>query len=141
MIKNYVHFLSNFVETKPVGTIERWGSDKKAKKQIPCRKIILFYNEGIGGVDLCNTFLSHYCIIVKTKRWYIKFFWHCIDIAKVSSWLMYKRHCHEKGIVNKSLLSLLQFILKITDALIHANRQMEPDTTPRKAGRPRTPKI
>ena len=38
---NCVHIASNFVGAEPIGTIERWCSDEKAKKQIPCPRIIL----------------------------------------------------------------------------------------------------
>eukprot|EP00795_Rhopilema_esculentum_P003262 gene3262-1589_t len=134
---NCVHIASNFVGIDPLGTIERWCTDDKERKQIPCPIIILFYNEGMGGVDLCDMLISLYRITVKTRRWYIKIFWHCIDIAKVNAWLLYKRHCKEHGIGRRNQLSLLKFILKIADALIHSNRQVCPVATPGKAGRPR----
>ena len=133
---NCVHIASNFVGTEPIGTIERWCTDEKARKQIPCPRIILVYNEGMGGVDLSDMLISLYRIVVKTKRWYVKIFWHCIDISKVNAWLLYRRHCQEQGINRRNQLSLLQFILKIADALIHGNRQVTPVAAPRKAGRP-----
>ena len=132
-----VHIATNFVGIDPLGKIERWCTDDKVRKQIQSHRIILFYNEGMGGVDLCDMLISLYRITLKTRRWYIKIFWHCIDIAKVNAWLLYKQHCKEQGIGRRNQLSLLKFILKIADTLIHSNRQVCPVATPGKAGRPR----
>ena len=46
----------------------------------------------MGGVDLADMLISLYRVKVKTKRWYIKVFWHLIDISKVNAWNLYRRH-------------------------------------------------
>ena len=76
----------------------------------------------MGGVDLADMLIALYRIAVKTKRWYLKIFWHCVDIAKVNAWLLYRRHCDELGIAKRNQMSLLNFILATADALILANK-------------------
>ena len=119
---NAVHIASNFVGVHPVGSVERWCSDQKARKEINCPQIIICYNKGMGGVDLADMLIALYRIAVKTKRWYLKIFWHCVNIAKVNAWLLYRRHCDELGIAKKNQMSLLSLFLAIAEALILANK-------------------
>uniref|UniRef100_F6X7P9 PiggyBac transposable element-derived protein domain-containing protein n=1 Tax=Ciona intestinalis TaxID=7719 RepID=F6X7P9_CIOIN len=121
---NAVHIGSNFVGIEPMSTIDRWSSEIKEKVPIQCPQIITMYNKGMGGVDLADMLISLYRTEVKTRRWYIKIFWHCIDIAKVNAWLLYRRHCNEMSISKKSQRTLLK-------------RKLENDTLPGK--KPFTP--
>ena len=60
---------------------------------------------------------------VKTKRWYIKLFWHLADVAKVNAWNLYSRHSKQLGISSKEIRSLMDFTLEIAEALICCNKQ------------------
>ena len=86
----------------------------------------------MGGVDLADMLISLYRIPVKTHRWYIKVFWHLVDIAKVNGWLLYRRHCDQIGIPKRSRMTLLNFTEELSEALIHARK---PVKTPSR-GRP-----
>nr|XP_018672513.1 piggyBac transposable element-derived protein 2-like [Ciona intestinalis] len=147
---NAVHIGSNFVGIEPMSTIDRWSSEIKEKVPIQCPQIITMYNKGMGGVDLADMLISLYRTEVKTRRWYIKIFWHCIDIAKVNAWLLYRRHCNEMSISKKSQRTLLNFVVDISDNLLYRNscstptrgrpsnkRKLENDTLPGK--KPFTP--
>ena len=78
-----VHLASNFAGVEPMDSVERWCNVAKEKKQIPCPRIVKLYNSGMGGVDLADMFLSLYRIRVKTRRWYLKIFWHCVEVHTV----------------------------------------------------------
>ena len=80
--------------------------------------------------------IALYRITVKTRRWYIKVFWHCIDICKVNAWILYRRHCAEQGIPKKNQKSLLKFVLELADMLISVNKAAPSDHNLGKAGRP-----
>ena len=82
---NAVHIASNCVGVEPVGEVERWSPEDRK-----CPQLIL---QGMGGVDLGDMVISLYRITIKTRRWYIKIFWHLVDMAKVNAWLLYRRHC------------------------------------------------
>ncbi len=81
-------------------------------------------------------FIALYRITVKTHRWYIKVFWHCIDICKVNAWVLYRRHCAEQGIPKKNQKSLLKFVLELADMLVSVNKAVPSDHNIGKAGRP-----
>ena len=91
----------------------------------------------MGMSQTClHCLISLYRIVVKTRRWYIKIFWHCIDICKVNAWILYRRRCTEQGILKKNQKSLLKFLLEIVDALICANKAAPSADTIGKPGRP-----
>ena len=75
-----------------MGTINRWDKKVKERKDVPCPEIILAYNKNMGGVDFADMLIALYQIKVKTRQWYIKIFWHLIDICKANAWNMYRRH-------------------------------------------------
>jgi hypothetical protein len=131
-----VHLVSNFVGVEPLASVERWSSKDKKRVPIPCPQIVKCYNGGMGGVDLADMFIALYRIVVKTCRWYIKVFWHCIDICKVNAWILYRRHCDEQGIPKKNQKSLLKFSLLLADSLIHVNKVLPPESSNGKPGRP-----
>ena len=128
-----VHLASNFVGVEPMSTVSRWCSKEKSKVAVQCPNIVLSYNGGLFGVDLADMLISLYRIRVKAKRWYIKIFWHMVDVAKVNSWLLYKRHSKQKGIPGNQQLTLLKFTLQFSDFLI---AEAKPQESPRHPGRP-----
>jgi hypothetical protein len=80
-----VHLVSTFVGVEPMAAVERWSKQHKKRVPIPCPQLVKMYSKGMGGVDLADMFIALYCITVKTRRWYIKVFRHCIDICKVNA--------------------------------------------------------
>ena len=79
-------------------TIELWVKKDQPMKEIPCPQIVRAYNKSMGGVDLAGMLISLYRVEVKTRRWYIKVFWHLVDIAMVNAWIPYRRHCKQYGL-------------------------------------------
>ena len=79
-------------------TIELWVKKDQPMKEIPCPQIVRAYNKSMGGVDLAGMLISLYRVEVKTRRWYIKVFWHLVDIAMVNAWILYRRHCKPYGL-------------------------------------------
>lgn len=77
-------------------------------------------------MDLADMLFALYCIEVKTVRWYVKIFWHLVDIAKVDAWLLYRRHYEQAGKPKKREKTLLEFTTDIADALIYANKAKRP---------------
>ena len=61
--------------------------------------------------------ISLYRTPIKTKTWYLKVLFHCVDIAKVNAWLIYRRHCGQLKVSKKSQLSLMKFTMIIAAAL------------------------
>ena len=88
-----VHMCSTYVSPTETTEVNRW--DQSANKYInfQCPEVVRENNKTMGGVDLSDMLISLYRTQVKPKRWYIKVLFHCVDIAKVNAWLLYKRHC------------------------------------------------
>ena len=99
---------------------KRWDGSKKESITIKCPEILRNYNKSMGGVDLCNMLISLYHTNIKTKRWYIKILFHCIDILKVNAWNLYRPHCIQLRTLKKSQLTLLQISIGIDEGLTRA---------------------
>ena len=130
---NVVQLCSNFVSVCPMETIEQWVKKDQARKKIPCPQIAKAYNKSMGGVNLADMLISLYHVGVKTRRWYIKVFWHLVDIAKVNAWILYGHHYKEYGLPGNKNKSLLIFSQEIAEGLIHANKATTPGSS---RGRP-----
>ncbi|XP_022175570.1 piggyBac transposable element-derived protein 3-like [Myzus persicae] len=86
-----VNVTSTFIGALEPTTVRRY--DKKQKKNVDVErpKIIEVYNKHMGGVDLMDSLIGRYRIIMRSKKWYIKIFYHLLDMTVVNSWLMYKK--------------------------------------------------
>ena len=116
---------SNYVGIKPLGVTNCWDKTSNFYKGIPCPKIVLAYNKNTGEVDLADMLISLYRIKVKTKRWYIKVFWHLIDISKVNAWSLYRCHFAQYQKPRQQMLCLLKFSTALENALIHSNKSVD----------------
>jgi len=45
----------------------------------------------MGGVDLMDSMIGRYRIIMRSKKWYIKIFYHLVDMSMVNAWILFKR--------------------------------------------------
>ncbi|CAI6373876.1 unnamed protein product [Macrosiphum euphorbiae] len=86
-----VNVTSTFIGALEPTKVRRY--DKKQKKNVDVErpKIIEVYNKHMGGVDLMDSLIGRYRIIMRSKKWYIKIFYHLLDMTVVNSWLMYKK--------------------------------------------------
>jgi len=53
--------------------------------------LISEYNKHMGGVDLLDSHIGRYKIRSRSRKWYIRLFYHLIDVSVVNSWLLIKR--------------------------------------------------
>lgn len=59
------------------------------REDINCPKSIYDYNKYMGGVDHFDQLLETYNISWKSRRWWIKLFYHFCDSAIVNSYILY----------------------------------------------------
>ena len=114
-------FDSNFVGVVLIGELERWCG-KEVIKNIMFPQIVQQCNRCMGGVNLADMLLSLYRIRCKAKCWHQMIFWHLIDMAKISAWILYCRHFRQNGKLLKDQKSLLQFSIELSDTLILTNK-------------------
>lgn len=112
-------------------TVKRWNRDQRKYVEIKCPTTIKEYNQSMGGVDLADMLISLYRTSIKTRRWYLKVLFHCLDIAKVNAWLLYRRYSEQMNVPDKHQLSLLKFTIRIAEGLLRGGK------VPNSVGRPR----
>jgi len=135
-----VQLISNNVNPETTNKIKRWDRQSRSYVQIDCPTVVEEYNKYMGGVDLADMLISLYRTTIKTKRWYLKVLFHCVDIAKVNAWLVYRRHCDQSNVPKKSQLSLLKFTMSIASALTTAHTsQIRPVGRPSRSSTGETP--
>ena len=126
-----VQLVSNYAGVKATKTIKRWDGKVKKHVDVPCPEAVRLYNEAMGGVDLADMLIALYRTKIKSRRWYLKVIFHCIDIAKVNAWLLYRRHCEQLNMPKKQRLSLLKFLIDIIEGLLKVGKSSK-----RSRGRP-----
>ena len=114
---------SSFAGVECHNTVQRYDQAKKEKVTIDCPDIVSQYNQSMGGVDLADMLVSLYrTTIITRKRWYLKLIFHCVDIAKVNAWLLYRRHCEQRRVTKKMQISLRKFTTQIASAFTLAGK-------------------
>lgn len=87
-----------------------------SKKAIQCPLTILQYTERMGGVDRFDQLRSTYEVGRRSKRWWLRIFYFCVDLAITNSFLLYSKN---KRVHNP--LSQLHFRLCLARGLINNN--------------------
>lgn len=82
----------------------------------------------MGGVDLNDMLVALYRTNIGVKRFYLRIVFHLLDISVVNAWLLYRRHCKQKGMKFKKLIT---FRSEIAHALLS-----ESPITRKRSGRP-----
>lgn len=84
--KKLVTILSTMHSPQIIGTNKR---DYFTKKLIQKPNIVLSYNNNMGGVDLSDQCITPYEIMRKSMKWYIKIFFHLLDLAIFNAFVVY----------------------------------------------------
>lgn len=120
-----VTLVSTYVGSQPIVEKKRFFRSQKTYKVIPCPKSVDVYNSNMGGVDLLDSMLGYYRISTKSKKYYMKIFYHMIDLCVVNAWILYRR------VYPDTYIPLLDFKLLISEVLCEV---LKP--SPRRRGRP-----
>lgn len=56
-----------------------------------------------------DSFLGRNHIILRSKKWYLRIFFHLLDLAVINSWIVYRKNVKKINVPKKSLLTLGQF--------------------------------
>ncbi|CAF1660588.1 unnamed protein product, partial [Adineta ricciae] len=129
---NVVNVLSTLSGCESKDLVKRWSSSEKKHLQVERPNVIKNYNQYMGGVDLCDMLVSLYRINIRSKKYYMKILFHLIDLSIVNGWLLYRRHCSQFRLPKNEIISLLQFRIKVAEALL---RPIIPER-PSNRGRP-----
>ncbi|KAM7283933.1 piggyBac transposable element-derived protein 2-like [Ixodes scapularis] len=112
---NIVLRLSNVIPAaEPVSTLKRW--DKKTV-DVECPSMVMEYNKFMGGVDLLDSLTALYRISLLSKKYYLRLFFHFVDLATVTAWLLSRRDCDQFLVPQGSQQSLLDFKMSVAETL------------------------
>jgi len=95
-------------------------------KPSKCKKEIKQYNKHMGGVDLLDSLIGRYKIKMKSRKWYMRLFYHLLGITVINAWLLYRR-CN----INEAVFNLAYFRINLASILCQTGLRITP-----KRGRP-----
>lgn len=127
-----VTLLSTFSSASPETTIKRYDRKKKEQVTIKCPSAILVYNKFMCGVDLIDSLLALYRTKIRSRKYYLRIFFHLMDMCVIIGWLWYRRACNDCGIPKRQQLSLFDFKADVAQSLCWAGKNGKAE----KRGRP-----
>ena len=107
-----VYLGSNFSNIEPIKMVKRYRQHEK--KKISCVQPFCFYryNQGMGGVDLLDRFISQYRPTIQAKKWYWPLFVNCIEMLTVAAWRLHVT------VGTSPRLDFLEFIRSVVGGLL-----------------------
>lgn len=123
--KKIVHTISSFVGVEPQDTAQRWDGKTKRYIDVQRPKAISTYNKFMGGVDMSDRMVAHYPHAFKNKKFYLRIFFHFVNVSMVNAWILYKQKMNTNS-------SFLEFKSDVADGLLLLNKKKvgRPSTTP-----------
>ncbi|GFS72325.1 piggyBac transposable element-derived protein 2 [Nephila pilipes] len=112
---------SIFADEKPLGKVMRYDKKTKIRVEIIRPHVIEEYNKHMGGVDLLDSIIARHKILMRSKKWCMRIFFHLLDLIIVNAWLLYKRVETDKKSENekkkKNLMNLQKFKSEVASYL------------------------
>lgn len=102
-----VSLLSTFAAVDPVVKVSRFDRKQLKRVDVDCPNIIKVYNKHMGGVDLLDGLLGRHKIKMRSRKWYMRVFYHLLDVTIVNSWLLHKGIQKQKQ--DNKVIPLLDF--------------------------------
>ncbi len=126
-----VHLASTFACAEPTSIKQRWDKSQKKYIEIQIPNAVGHYNKFMGGVDQLDAMIAYHRIKLRSQKFYIRIFYHMLDMICVNSYLLYHRDCNSLGLPSKKQHDLLAFKSIIAQGLISQGKDIV-----RKRGRP-----
>ena len=111
-----IHIASTCAGKYPEDRASRWKKTESRMIEITRPFAVALYNKHMGGVDLVDQCLASYAHRRKNKRWYIRIFFHFLDLVCVNAWRLYQMKNGEER-------DLLSFKASIAQGLINLGSQ------------------
>lgn len=108
-----INFLSNFHDPTQESHVNRKQKDGSSQIII-CPQLVKDYNAHMGYVDKADMLMTLYKIDRKSKRWYMRIFFHFLDLAVHNAFILFTVSSKNKG----KTISLKDFRLAVATALI-----------------------
>lgn len=109
---------SNYIGVHPISDCKRYNRKEKKDIMVDRPAIVATYNQFMGGVDKADMMLSFYKTKLKTTKWYLRIFFHLVNMCVVNAWVIY-REAGGKG-------PLLDFLVDIARTLLTGTATADP---------------
>lgn len=116
-----INLISSCFGALPLDEVRRWSASEKAYKIISRPFIVREYNSNMGGIDLNDFLVALYRTEPGTKKYYMKIFYHFLDVSVVNAWLLYRRHMRQN---EQDHMTLLNFRIDIANSLIQYGKKI-----------------
>lgn len=123
-----INLISSCFGVQPIDEVKRWSVSDKTYKSIPRPLVVREYNCYMGGIDLNDFLVAIYRTQPGTKKYYMRIFYHLLDVSVVNAWLLYRRHMKQTG---QDHMTLLNFRIDVANSLIQYGKKIV-----RRRGRP-----
>jgi Transposase IS4 len=122
MVDIFDFFMSSSVPVDGnVSDIDNDSDDTDGDLEVPCPNIVSYYNRYMGGVDLVDQLKGYYGIDRKSKRWWIRLFFHFVDLAVTNAYILYihsyRNYTHPPMVYNP--VDQLMFRCQLIDQLVN----------------------
>ncbi|KAJ8927369.1 hypothetical protein NQ314_020144 [Rhamnusium bicolor] len=101
-----ITLISSFTGEIPLSHVKCFDKKENKSIDIPCPKLVKEYNRHMGGVDLIDGLIGRYKIRMRTKKWYLRLFYHLVDVTIINCWLLYRKIRKDR---KETYLPLAQF--------------------------------
>lgn len=78
----------------------------------------------MGWGDLLDGIIGYYRITLKSKKFYLRFFYHFIDMIIVTGWLLFRRDYESNGIQKQTVMDSQMFRSGISETLCKFGRTL-----------------
>lgn len=87
--KRVVLMCSNNIDPTKYVEVQRKMKDG-SKEAIKMPEVVKIYNNNMGFVDSADQMVSYYRLERKSKRWWLRIFWHLVQTTVVNAYIIYK---------------------------------------------------
>ncbi|CAH1995998.1 unnamed protein product [Acanthoscelides obtectus] len=120
--------VSTYIGSRPISEVQRFCRKERKHTVTPRPKSIEIYNNYMGGVDLLDSMLGYHRILIRSKKFYLRIFFHFLDMLYCNSWILCRRALTENN--SDDYLPLAEFKLGLAEILTRSH------VTSKKRGRP-----
>lgn len=86
-----VHTISTYAGAIPEDKAKRFDRKSRTTIEITRPYVISEYNRFMGGVDIMDRMIAHYPHGFKNRKWYLRIFFHFLNISIINSWILFKK--------------------------------------------------
>lgn len=86
-----VHTISTYAGAIPEDKAKRFDRKSRTTIEITRPYAISEYNRFMGGVNIMDRMIAHYPHGFKNRKWYLRIFFHFLNISIINSWILFKK--------------------------------------------------